>query len=61
MYFPLLSQIRSETLATCQSAIEGSGKFAEKWLNKYMLRKKDKQAKKVARWLSEGKKIQITW
>jgi hypothetical protein len=56
MYFPMLSQIRSETLATCQSAIEGSRKFAEKWLNKYMLRNNTNQARKVARWLSEGKK-----
>lgn len=56
MYFPMLSQIRPEIVARCQSAIEGSRKFAEKWLRKYMLKKDPDQARKVARWLSEGKK-----
>ena len=56
MYFPMLSQIRSETLARCQSAIEGSRGFAEKWLKKFMLKNNAEQAVKVARWLSEGKK-----
>ena len=56
MYFPMLSQIRPEIVARCQSAIDGSKKFAEKWLKQYMLKKDHKQAQKVARWLSEGKK-----
>lgn len=56
MYFPMLSRIRSETLAMCQSAIDGSRKFAEKWLKKYMLKNNAPQAKKVAKWLSEGEK-----
>lgn len=56
MYFPMLTQIRPEIVARCQSAIEGSRKFAEKWLKQYMLKKDPDQARKVARWLSEGKR-----
>lgn len=56
MYFPMLRQISPQIVARCQSAIEGSRKFAEKWLKQYMLKKDPKQARKVARWLSEGKK-----
>lgn len=56
MYFPMLSQIRPEIIARCQSAIDGSRDFAEKWLKQYMLKNNPTQAKKVARWLSEGKK-----
>jgi hypothetical protein len=54
MYFPMLSKIRPEIIAQCQSAIDGSRNFAEKWLQQCMLKKDPKQAKKVAKWLSEG-------
>ncbi len=54
MYFPMLSKIRPEIIAQCQSAISGSRKFAEKWLLKYMLKNKPNQAKNVAKALSEG-------
>ncbi len=56
MYFPMLSQIRPEIIAICQSAIEDSRSFAEKWLKKYMLKDNPKQAEQVAEWLSTGKK-----
>jgi len=54
MYFPMMSQIRPEILASCQSAIESSRKFAEKWLKSYMLKNNPQQAERVAKWLSEG-------
>ncbi len=56
MYFPMLSQIRPEIIAQCQSAIDGSRQFAEKWLKKCMLKNDPDQAKRVAKWLSEGGK-----
>ncbi|MHC3130183.1 MAG: hypothetical protein IBV52_08935 [Candidatus Bathyarchaeota archaeon] len=56
MYYPMLTQINPQILARAQSAIAGSKKFAEKWLKKHMLKKDPEQAKKVARWLSEGKR-----
>jgi len=55
MYVPMLSRIRPELIAICQSSIEDSKTFAEKWLMKYMLKNAPEQAKKVAKWLSEGK------
>ncbi len=55
MYVPMLSRIRPELIAICQSAIEGSRTFAEKWLTKYMLKNDPAQAEEVAKWLSEGK------
>jgi ClpP class serine protease len=54
MYFPMMSQIRPEILASCNSAIEGSREFAKKWLKKYMLKDNPEQAEKVAEWLSKG-------
>lgn len=56
MYLPMLSQIRPEIIAQCQSAIDGSREFAEKWLKECMLKDKPEQAKQVAKWLSEGEK-----
>ena len=56
MYLPMLSQIRPELIAQCQSAIDGSCEFAEKWLKEHMLRGKPDQAKQVAQWLSQGVK-----
>jgi hypothetical protein len=56
MYYPMMAHIRPEIVARCQSAIEGSREFSEKWLKKYMLKNDQKQAEKVAKWLSEGKK-----
>ena len=56
MYYPMMTQIRPEILARCQSAIEGSRIFAEKWLQKHMLKDNKKQAELVAEWLSTGKK-----
>lgn len=56
LYFPMLSQIRPEIVARCLSAIEGSRSFVEKWLKQYMLKDNKKQAEKIAKWLSEGKK-----
>lgn len=56
MYLPMLSQIRPEIIAQCQSAIDGSSEFAEKWLKQCMLKDKPDQAKKVAEWLSQGVK-----
>jgi len=56
MYFPMLTQISPQILARCYSAIEGSRKFAEKWLKQHMFKKAPEQARKVAKWLSEGKK-----
>jgi hypothetical protein len=56
MYLPMLSQIRPEIIAQCQSAIDGSREFAEKWLKQCMLKDKPEQAKQVAKWLSEGEK-----
>jgi len=56
LYFPMLSQIRPEVIARCYSAIDGAKSFVEKWLKQYMLKDKPDQAKKVAKWLSEGKK-----
>jgi len=56
MYVPMLSWIRPELIAICQSAISDSREFAEKWLKKCMLRENPKQAELVAKWLSEGKK-----
>ena len=54
MYFPMLSHIRPEIIAQCQSAIDGSREFAEKWLKEYMLKDNPQQAKEVACALSEG-------
>jgi len=56
MYFPMLTQISPQLLASSLGAIEGSRKFAEKWLKQYMLKNNPEQATKVAKWLSEGKK-----
>lgn len=56
MYLPMLSQIRPEVIAICQSAMEDSRTFAEKWLKKYMLKDDPKQAEQVAKWLSKGEK-----
>ena len=56
MYYPMLQQIKPELIATCQSAIEDSKAFVEKWLKRYMLKNNPEQAGKVAQWLSEGKK-----
>lgn len=56
MYLPMLSKIQPEIIAQCQSAISSSQKFAEKWLQKYMLKNDPNQAKKVAEWLSGGVK-----
>ena len=55
MYVPMLSKIRPELIAICQSAIEDSRGFAAKWLKQYMLKGNHAQADKVAKWLSEGK------
>jgi len=54
MYFPMMSQIRPEILASCQSAIEGAREFAKRWLKGYMLKEDPEQAEKVAEWLSGG-------
>lgn len=56
MYLPMLAKIQPEVIAQCQSAIDGSREFAEKWLKKYMLKNKPQKANVVARWLSEGVK-----
>lgn len=56
MYLPMLSQIRPEVIAICQSAIEDSRSFAEKWLKRHMLRNDQGQAEQVAEWLSTGEK-----
>ena len=55
MYFPMMSQIRPEILASCNSAIEGAREFAKKWLKSYMLKNDPEQAERVAEWLSGGK------
>lgn len=55
MYFPILSNIRPEVIQMCENAIAHSRIFAEKWLSSYMFKKKPKQAKLVAKVLSEGK------
>ena len=54
MYLPMLAQIRPEIIAQCQSAIDGSREFAEKWLKECMLKGNQAQAKEVAKRLSEG-------
>jgi ClpP class serine protease len=54
MYLPMLAQIRPEILAQCQSAIDGSREFAEKWLKECMLKGNPAQAAEVAKRLSEG-------
>jgi len=56
MYLPMLAQIRPEIIAQCQSAIDGSREFAEKWLRECMLKDNPEHAKQVAGWLSEGVK-----
>jgi hypothetical protein len=56
MYLPMLAQIRPEIIAQCQSAIDGSREFAEKWLRECMLKNNPQQAKQVADWLSQGVK-----
>jgi len=56
MYVPMLSKIKPELIAICQSAIEDSKNFAAKWLKQYMLKDNHNQADNVAKWLSEGKK-----
>jgi ClpP class serine protease len=56
MYLPMLAQIRPEIIAQCQSAIEGSREFAEKWLKECMLKGNPVQAAEVAKRLSEGEK-----
>jgi ClpP class serine protease len=56
MYLPMLAQIRPEIIAQCQSAIDGSREFAEKWLKECMLKDNPAQAKEVAKMLSEGEK-----
>lgn len=56
MYLPMLAQIRPEIIAQCQSAIDGSREFAEKWLKECMLKDNHAQAKEVAKRLSEGEK-----
>jgi ClpP class serine protease len=56
MYLPMLAQIRPEIIAQCQSAINGSREFAEKWLKECMLKDDPDQAKEVAKWLSEGER-----
>jgi ClpP class serine protease len=54
MYLPMLAQIRPEVIAQCQSAIDGSREFAEKWLKECMLKDDPAQAVEVAKRLSEG-------
>jgi hypothetical protein len=54
MYLSMLSQIRPEVIAMCQSAIEDSKATAEKWLKRHMLKDDPQQAKRVADWLSNG-------
>jgi ClpP class serine protease len=54
MYLSMLSQIRPEVIAMCQSAIDDSRATAEKWLKRYMLKDIPQQAERVADWLSNG-------
>lgn len=54
MYIPILSQIRPEIIALCETAIKDSEKTAENWLSKYMLKDNPKKAKEVARKLATG-------
>jgi len=56
MYAPMLYRIQPEILISAQNAIDGSREFAKKWLRNYMLKKDPRQADRVAKWLSEGKK-----
>jgi ClpP class serine protease len=56
MYVPMLSRIRPELIAICQSSINDSRTFAAKWLKQYMLKNDPDQAEKVANWLSGGEK-----
>jgi len=56
LYYPMISKLRPETIARAESAIEGAREFAEKWLKNYQLSGDKKQAEKVAKWLSDGKK-----
>jgi len=56
LYYPMLSKIRPELIARAQSAIDRSKEFARKWLKKYQLKHNPRQARKVAKLLSEGKK-----
>lgn len=56
MYLPMLAQIRPEIIAQCQSAIQASREFAEKWLKECMLKNDPAQAVEVAKWLSEGER-----
>jgi len=54
MYLSMLSQIRPEVIAMCQSAIDDSQATAEKWLKRHMLKDNPAQAELVANWLSNG-------
>jgi hypothetical protein len=54
MYLSMLSQIRPEVIAMCQSAIDDSRTTAEKWLKRYMLKDDPQHATRVADWLSNG-------
>jgi len=54
IYLPLLSQIKPELIAICESAIEHSRMIAAKWLKKYMMKNNERQAELVAEWLSNG-------
>lgn len=54
MYLSLLSQIKPELIAICESAIDDSRTTAAKWLKKYMMKNNEQQAELVAEWLSNG-------
>ncbi len=55
MYLPVLNKIKPELISVCQNAIDHSKDLAERWLKENMLKNDKKQAKIVAKLLSEGK------
>ena len=54
MYLFMLQKVRPEIISICTSAIADAECFAESWLSRYMLKENPEQAKKVAKWLSDG-------
>ena len=56
VYFPLLSQLDPALLDLCVKELRHSREFAEKWLKKYMLAGKPKEAEKIAKSLADVNK-----
>ena len=61
MYLPMLSQIRPEIIAQCQSAIDGSREFAEKWLKQCMLKDEPETSQASREVAFARSEVQVSW